>query len=145
MRMSVANLFRLEGKVALVTGASSGIGLAIAEALAGAGAKVVLVARRAAELAAAVKKLGAAAAALPCDLADRRALLACAAQAPAAFGAPDIVVNAAGVNIRRPMLEISEADWDATLRLNLEAPFFLAQKLVPAMIAKGWGRILNIA
>jgi gluconate 5-dehydrogenase len=143
--MSVAGLFRLEGKVALVTGASSGIGLAIAEALAGAGAKVVLVARRAAELAAAAKRIGAAAAALPCDLADRRALFACAEKAPSFFGAPDIVVNAAGVNIRRPMLEITEADWDATLRLNLEAPFFLAQKLAPAMLAKRWGRILNVA
>lgn len=77
--MSVANLFRLEGKVALVTGASSGIGLAIAEALAAAGAKVVLVARRATELAAAAKKIGTAAAALPCDLADRQALFECAA------------------------------------------------------------------
>jgi gluconate 5-dehydrogenase len=143
--MSVAGLFRLEGKVALVTGASSGIGLAIAEALAGAGAKVVLVARRAAELAAAANRIGAPAASLPCDLADRRALFACAEKAPSFFGAPDIVVNAAGVNVRRPMLEITEADWDATLRLNLEAPFFLAQKLAPAMLAKRWGRILNIA
>jgi gluconate 5-dehydrogenase len=143
--MSVADLFRLEGRVALVTGASSGIGLAIAEALVGAGAKVVLVARRAAELAAAAKKMGAAAAALACDLADRQALFECTARAPAFFGAPDIVVNAAGVNIRRPMLEITEQDWDATMRINLEAPFFLAQKLVPAMIARRWGRILNIA
>jgi NAD(P)-dependent dehydrogenase (short-subunit alcohol dehydrogenase family) len=143
--MSVAGLFRLEGRVALVTGASSGIGLAIAEALVGAGAKVVLVARRAAELAAAAKKIGAAAAALPCDLAERQALFECAAKAPAFFGAPDIVVNAAGVNIRRPMLEITEQDWDATMRINLEAPFFLAQKLAPAMIARRWGRILNIA
>jgi len=143
--MSVAGLFRLEGRVALVTGASSGIGLAIAEALVGAGAKVVLVARRAAELAAAAKKIGAAAAALPCDLAERQALFECAAKASAFFGAPDIVVNAAGVNIRRPMLEITEQDWDATMRINLEAPFFLAQKLAPAMIARRWGRILNIA
>lgn len=142
--MSAAGLFRLEGKVALVTGANSGIGLAIAEALAGVGAKVLLVARRAAELAAAAKKIGAAAAALPCDLVDRRALFDCAARAPLAFGPPDIVVNAAGVNIRRPMLEVAEADWDATMRVNLEAPFFLSQKLAPAMIAKGWGRILNI-
>jgi NAD(P)-dependent dehydrogenase (short-subunit alcohol dehydrogenase family) len=69
----------------------------------------------------------------------------CAARASAFFGAPDIVVNAAGVNIRRPMLEITEDDWDATMSLNLAAPFFLSQRLAPAMIAKGWGRIIHIA
>ena len=143
--MSAAQLFSLEGKVALVTGANSGIGLAIAEALASAGGKVVLVARRAAELEAAAKRLGPIAAPLPCDLADRRSLFDCAAKAPSFFGAPDILVNAAGVNIRRPMLDLTEADWDATMRINLEAPFFLAQKLAPAMIARRWGRILNIS
>lgn len=143
--MSAPQHFSLDGKVALVTGANSGIGLGIAEALAGAGAKVVLVARRASELEAAAKKIGPSAAALACDLADRKALFACAEHAPSFFGAPDIVVNAAGVNIRRPMLEITEADWDATIRINLEAPFFLSQRLAAAMIEKRWGRILNIA
>ena len=142
--MSALDLFRLDGLVALVTGANSGIGNAIAAALADAGAKIVLVARREAELKAAAAELGANAAVLPCDLADREALFACAERAPSFFGAPDIVVNAAGVNIRRPMLDITEDDWDASLRLNLEAPFFLSQKLAPAMIARGWGRIINI-
>ena len=66
-------------------------------------------------------------------------------QAASFFGAPDIVVNAAGINIRKPMLEVSDDDWDATLEINLAAPFFLCQALAPAMIAKGWGRIINIA
>jgi NAD(P)-dependent dehydrogenase (short-subunit alcohol dehydrogenase family) len=141
-------LFDLSGRVALVTGANSGIGKTIAVTLAGAGAAVVLVARRESELDAARREIeagGGRAAIRPCDLTDRTALFACAQGAGQPFGAPDILVSAAGVNIRKPMLEISEDDWDATLRLNLDAPFFLAQKLAPAMIAKGWGRIINIA
>ncbi len=146
--MAADPLFDLTGRVALVTGANSGIGKTIALALAGAGAAVILVARRAPELEAAQREIEAAggrAATHACDLTDRAALFACARAAAGPFGAPDILVSAAGVNIRKPMLEITENDWDATLRLNLDAPFFLAQKLAPAMIAKGWGRIINIA
>ena len=146
--MSVASLFSLEGRVALVTGASSGVGRTIAEALAAAGARIVLVARRMAELEAtrhAIAAQGGHAVALPCDLTDREALDACAAGAAHAFGAPDIVVNSAGVNIRKPMLELTADDWDQTMRLNLDAPFLLSQRLAPAMIDRGWGRVINIA
>lgn len=148
MQASIASLFDLEGRVALVTGGNAGIGGEIARALAAAGAAVVLAARRAQELelaAAQIAAEGGRAASIACDLADREALFDCAARAAAFFGAPDIVVNAAGVNIRRPMLEITAADWDATLALNLAAPFFLSQRLAPAMIKRGWGRIINIA
>ena len=79
------------------------------------------------------------------DLADRDGLKRAAAEAPKPFSPPDILVNAAGINIRKAMLEVSEADWDAVLAINLDAPFLLAQALAPAMIAKGWGRIINIA
>ena len=146
--ISLSNLFGLEGRIALITGASSGIGKSIAHAYASVGAAVVLVARRHAALEQArneIENAGGRAAALPCDLADRQALFACAERAPAFFGAPDIVVNAAGINIRRPILEITQADWDATMRVNLDASFFLPHRLAPAMIAKGWGRIVNIA
>ncbi|CAM9462115.1 unnamed protein product [Phaeothamnion confervicola] len=146
--MKLEDLFGLSGRVALVTGANSGIGREIALALADAGAAVVLVARRAAPLEEARREIEAAggrAAVLACDLADREALSACAAAAPKSFGAPDILVNAAGINPRKPMAEVTEADWDSTMKLNLDAPFFLSQKLVPAMIDKAWGRIINIA
>jgi gluconate 5-dehydrogenase len=146
--VQVAQLFDLAGHVAVVTGASSGLGRSIALALAGAGAAVVLVARRAAELGgvrAEIMMGGGRAESLPCDLADRGALRTCAAQAARPFGPPDILVSAAGMNPRKPLLEVTEDDWDATLRINLDAPFFLAQALAPAMIERGWGRIINIA
>ena len=146
--MTAPTRFDLGGLVALVTGASSGIGREIAGALAEAGAAVVLVGRRAQQLEAAqreIEEAGARAATLSADLADTAALHATAERALSFFGAPDIVVNAAGINIRKPMLEVTTADWDAVLAINLAAPFFLAQALAPAMIAKGWGRIINIA
>lgn len=146
--MAAPALFDLEGRVALVTGASSGIGRELAFALAQAGAAVVLAARRSDELAAAkaqVERCGARAATLTVDLGDRAALRRAAGEAASFFGAPDILVNAAGVNVRRELLEVSDDDWDTVLRVNLDAPFFLAQALAPAMIAKGWGRIINIA
>ena len=146
--MAAADLFDLSGRVALVTGGGSGIGKAIALALASAGAAVVLLARTVPRLNTAraeIEGAGGRAATLACDVADRAALKACAAHAADAFGPPDILVNAAGVNLRSPLLEVTEASWDATMKVNLDAPFFLAQSLAPAMIARGWGRIINIA
>ena len=146
--MALEDLFDLSGRVALVTGASSGLGRGMASALAAAGASVVLVARRADELAGARAEIAAAggrADSIACDLADRAALKRCAERARALFGDPEILVSAAGINPRKPLLEVSEADWDATMRVNLDAPFFLAQALAPAMMDRGWGRIINIA
>ncbi|MBI3375898.1 MAG: SDR family oxidoreductase [Betaproteobacteria bacterium] len=146
--MGAAALFDLGGKVALVTGASSGIGREIALALSSAGAAIVLAARGAEALEkarSAIESAGGRAVCLSCNLAEREAIAECAEASGKAFGAPDILVNAAGINPRKPMAELTEADWDATLRINLDAPFFLAQKLAPAMLAKGWGRIINIA
>ena len=145
---SVTELFSLEKRVALVTGASSGLGRSIALALASAGARLVLVARRAKELDELREEVAAAgsqAQSMACDLTDRAALKACAARAHEAFGAPDILVCAAGINPRKPMLDVTEQDWDTTIRLNLDAPFFLSQALAPAMLQKHWGRIINIA
>ena len=141
----VLQRFRLEGRVALVTGASSGIGQAIAGALHGAGASVVLAARREAALVEAVTALGARAAPCVGDVGDRSGLAAFAARAAVAFGAPDIVVHAAGLNARQPWAEIDDAAWDAQIETMLAAPFVLTRHLVPAMAARGWGRVLTIA
>jgi NAD(P)-dependent dehydrogenase (short-subunit alcohol dehydrogenase family) len=146
MRMN--HLFDLSGRRALVTGGNSGIGEAMARALGLAGAQVLLVARREAELAAAAQRLGdvgLAAQWLVADLADTAALPAVAALAEQQLGAIDILVNAAGVNLREPYAQVTPQTWQLQLALHLAAPFFLAQALAPGMKARGWGRILNIA
>jgi NAD(P)-dependent dehydrogenase (short-subunit alcohol dehydrogenase family) len=124
------SLFSLAGRRALVTGGSSGIGEAMASALASAGAQVLLVARRAAELDAAAQRLQA-----------RRT----EREAEQRLGGIDILVNAAGINLRQPFAEVTPAAWHAQIAVHLGAPFFLTQALAPGMAARGWGRILNIA
>lgn len=144
----IARLFDLRGRVALVTGGNSGIGKAVGWALGAAGAKVLLVARRIDALATAVTEFqrdGVVAAALPCDLLDRDAVERAVGDAALPFGVPDILVNASGVNLRRPFPQVSDADWDETLALNLTAPFLLTRALAPAMRDRGFGRIINIA
>lgn len=136
----------LTGRVALVTGASAGIGQHCATVLAQAGAKVIGVARRGDALAAWRDGLGAQrAAVLEADLSDRAVVNGVVEQASAFFGAPDIVVNAAGINTREMADDVTPEGWDITLDLNLRVPFFLAQAMVPAMRAQKWGRIINFA
>lgn len=138
-------LFDLSGRVACVTGASSGLGQRAAEALAEAGARVVGVARRADALADWVDRIGAPAAAVAADLSRREDIAQIASDVAAPFGPPDIVVHAAGINTREVADEVTDAGWDVTMNLNLAAPFFLTQALVPAMKDKGWGRVVNFA
>lgn len=145
---SATALFDLAGRVAVVTGASSGLGRAMAGFLAEAGAAVVLVARREAELEAATDSItagGGRAAAVPADLSRREELAAVAARCREGFGDVDIVVNAAGVNLRQPPDAISWQSWDRTLDLNLAVPFFFTREFVGPMQAKGDGRVVNIA
>lgn len=145
---AISRLFDLDGRVALVTGGNSGIGRAMAWALGAAGAKLVLVARRQAELddaVAAFAQDGIVAAALPRDLADRAGVAAIAADASRPFGAPDILVNASGINPRLSFEHDGDAHWDDTIAINLTAPFLLVRAFAPAMRDKGWGRILNVA
>jgi len=148
-----SDLFGVKGRVACVTGASSGLGRAIATALAGAGARVVGIARRAEALdawrAEAGGKTGGESsgktAAVVADLATPDAARAVAEAAAAPFGPPEILVNAAGINTREAADEVTLEGWQRTIDLNLSVPFFLAQALVPGMRSVGRGRILNIA
>jgi len=139
------HLFDLSGKVACITGASSGLGRRAAVALAAAGAQVVGVARRAEALSSLCDEIGDQAAAVAADITHREAISNLAAQLSAPFGAPDIVVHAAGLNTREAADDVTDQGWDQTLAINLSAPFFLSQALVPAMKEKGWGRIVNFA
>ncbi|MDU8929220.1 SDR family oxidoreductase [Alisedimentitalea sp. MJ-SS2] len=139
------DLFDLTGRVAVVTGASSGLGRRAAVVLAGAGARVVAVARREAQLTSLCDEIGEGAAAVVADIADRGNLPALVKSISAPFGAPDIVIHAAGVNTRQPADDVTPEGWDQTLALNLSAPFFLSKAMVGPMKEKSWGRIVNFA
>ncbi|MBA2946596.1 SDR family NAD(P)-dependent oxidoreductase [Streptomyces himalayensis] len=144
----LSDLFSLDGRVAVVTGGSSGIGRAITEALARAGARVVVVARTETSLKATVDELaehGCRAAWVSADLATRDGIRAGAEKAARAFGEPDILVNCAGVNLRPPMGELTDEEWDTTMTVNLEAPHLLGQRFGPGMADRGFGRIIHIS
>jgi len=146
--MRLGKLFDLAGRRALVTGGHSGIGAAMARALGLAGASVLLAARREVELAHAAEALRAEAIEadwMVADLSDTQATLALARSAEQRLGGIDIVINAAGINLRQPFTEVTPEAWQTQLALHLGAPFFLTQALAPGMKARGWGRILNIA
>ncbi|MDP3523135.1 MAG: SDR family oxidoreductase [Hoeflea sp.] len=143
--MAVRDMFSLEGRVALVTGASSGLGRAAASFLVKAGAQVIGLARRAEALDAWRREAGGETAALAADLSADADLAAIAARASEPFGPPDILINAAGLNLRQPADQVTREGWERTIALNLTVPFFLAQALVPAMREKRWGRIVNVA
>jgi len=143
----LAELFSLRGRVAVVTGGSSGIGRAIATALARAGASVVVLARTAGALDDTVAELTAAgctAARVRADLSTRAGVRTAAEQAVEPYGEPDILVNSAGINLRPPMAELTDADWDATMAVNLTAPYLLGQRYGPGMAERGFGRIIHI-
>ncbi|PZE63405.1 SDR family NAD(P)-dependent oxidoreductase [Curtobacterium sp. MCLR17_044] len=142
--MSLQQLFGLDGRTALVTGGSSGIGRAIATALADAGAHVLVAARTSATIdatVAGIRQAGRSADGIVADLSSRAGAHALADAA----GDVDVLVNSAGINLRPPMPELDEATWDATMAVNLDAPFVLGQRLAPSMAARGYGRIVSIS
>ena len=137
------DLFSVEGKVALVTGASSGLGAHCARVLHAAGAQVVGLSRSLGEFQ--VVADDDRAAFLSLDLSEAQDWTQLGEQVQSYFGSPDIIVNAAGVNLRKHADDTSVDDWATTMALNLTAPFFVSQALVPAMKQKGFGRIINFA
>lgn len=137
----------LDGRVAIVTGASSGLGRGIAEKLAGAGAKVVLAARRKDvldQIVADIKRDGGAALAVPTDVTKEAAVVALFKKACGAFGRVDILVNNAGVPNFKPTEEMSLADWQAIVDLNLTAVFLCSREALKIMKEQGGGRIVNM-
>lgn len=142
--MSLQQLFGLDGRTALVTGGSSGIGRAIAVGLADAGAHVLVAARTRSTIDATVDAIRAAGGSADGIVADLSSRAGAHALADAA-GDVDVLVNSAGINLRPPMADLDEATWDATMAVNLDAPFVLGQRLAPGMAARGYGRIVSIS
>ena len=140
-------IFDLTGHVAIVTGTSRGLGQYFARALAKAGADLVITSRRRENLApfeAEIKALGRRVVSLELDVRDEQSIRKMAIDAEAAFGQIHILVNNAGCNVRKPALEVTWSDWNLILETNLRGTFFVAQAVARGMIAKGYGRIINI-
>ena len=144
---AILDKFSLAGKVALVTGASRGIGQALATGLAEAGADMALVARSREALnstASHARELGRRALAIPADVSQMSAIRDVVDQVIREYGRIDILVNAAGTQARKPILEMTEEDWDTVTSLNLKAVYFCSQTVAPHMIRQGRGKIINI-
>ena len=139
---------RLDGKVAVVTGGSRGIGAAIARRFGAEGARVAVVYKTAAEAAdgvvAEIEAAGGEAAAIRCDVAQTAACAAMVDAAVAAFGGIDILVNNAGIYLLTVLGETSEDAWDSQMDTNVKGTYFAAQAALPHMIARGGGKIINI-
>jgi len=141
----------LQGKVAIVTGADSGIGKAIASRFARDGAKVVVdyvgKADRAQELVTALETIGAEALAIPCDVSDPRQVEMLVSETVKKFGKLDILVNNAGIEKKSPFVDMPESDWHEIIAVNLTGPFLTSQAAAKQMIAQGndGGRIINIS
>src|SRR5947207_1735051 len=145
--MSAPAIFDLTGKIALVTGASRGLGKHFALALARAGADVAITSRTLGSLDEAsrlIRELGRRVLPVALDVRDHASIQSAVAAVHGHFGRIDILVNNAGCNIRKPALEVAWEDWNTILDTNLRGPFFVAQAVARHMIAAGRGRIINI-
>jgi len=146
--VTVLDRFDLRGKRALVTGGAKGLGRAMAQALAEAGADVAIASRTLDACREAVEEItratGRRGAAFAVDLAQSDEIVPFVSEVESGFGTVDILVNNAGINIRGPAQELSEGDWDAVMDTNLKAPFLLSRAVGPGMCERGWGRVINL-
>ena len=138
---------KLKGRVAVITGASKGLGKAMALALAADGAKIVLIARNAGpleEAAAEVRALGVEAVAIPADVADEAQVERLRAEVVARFGQVHILINNAGMNLRKPLADFTLAEWRLVLDTNLTSAFLMSRAFIPHLVSGGGGRIINL-
>lgn len=147
--MTVLDQFKLTGRTALVTGGARGLGKTMATALAEAGANIALTGRSLESCQAAAKEIadatGRTVRAFAGDVTNGKDVERLQADVTAACGGVDILINNAGTNIRGTIDQLSEADWDNVIDTNLKGPFLCTKAFAPAMIAKGWGRVINLA
>lgn len=144
----MVNRFDLSGKVALVTGSAAGLGKAMAEALAEAGANVVVAdinLEMAETTSHEIERFGVKALPVKANVADADSVKSMVSTAVAEMGTIDILINNAGINRRGPLVEMSEEDWDATIGVNLKGTFLCCREVGPILLAKNYGKVINIA
>jgi NAD(P)-dependent dehydrogenase (short-subunit alcohol dehydrogenase family) len=148
MHQPILQSFRLDGKTALVTGGARGLGQTMATALAEAGADVALAGRSLETAAAAAAGIASAtgrrAKAFAADVTLQADIDRLVGEVESALGPIDILINNAGVNIRGPITQLTEADWDTVVDTNLKGPFLCARAIGPRMVSRGWGRVINM-
>ena len=146
--MSVLDSFRLEGKVALVTGGSKGLGRSMAQALAEAGADVALCSRNLSEAETAAHEIAEATGrnikGFQADVTQRASILQLKADCETALGKVDILINNAGINVRKPTPDLTEEDFDSVMDISVKGSFLYSQAFMPAMIERKWGRIVML-
>jgi NAD(P)-dependent dehydrogenase (short-subunit alcohol dehydrogenase family) len=148
MSQNVLDRFRLDGKVALITGGARGLGRTMAAALAEAGADIALAGRSKETCQQAAEGIasggGRTVKAFAADVTTIEQVEQLANDVEREFGKVDILVNNAGINIRGPIQQLTEADWDAVIDTNLKGPFLCARAIGPRMVSRGWGRVINL-